>query len=98
LENVALGTTRWIIKDPTADLVGIVKQIGHVPVLAANLDFSGTKHEGLTFYEKGLVKEGVGAGGISIAAFCQSSGAITCKTLFAEIEKNYEKIMALAKH
>ena len=39
LDNVALGTTRWIIKDPTADLVGIVKQIGHVPVLAANLDF-----------------------------------------------------------
>ena len=98
LENVALGTTRWIIKDPTADMVGIVHQIGPVPVLAANIDFSATKHEGLTFYEKGLVKEGVGAGGVSIAAFCQSSGAITCKSLFAEIEKNYEKIMALAKH
>jgi uncharacterized protein (TIGR00303 family) len=98
LDNAALGTTRWIMKDPTADLVGIVKQIGQVPVLAANLDFSATKHEGLTFYEKGLVKEGVGAGGISIAAFCQSSGKITCKSMFAEIEKNYEKIMALAKH
>jgi uncharacterized protein (TIGR00303 family) len=98
LEKVALGTTRWIIKDPTADLVGIVKQIGPVPVLAANIDFSPTKHEGLTFYEKGLVKEGVGAGGVSVAAFCQSKGSITCKSLFAEIERNYEKIMAMAKH
>jgi uncharacterized protein (TIGR00303 family) len=98
LNNVALGTTRWIINDPTADLVGIVGQIGPVPVLAANLDFTPTKHEGLTFYEKGLVKEGVGAGGVSIAAICQSSGAITCDILFAEIEKNYEKIMKLAKH
>jgi NaMN:DMB phosphoribosyltransferase len=52
----------------------------------------------LTFYEKGLVKEGVGAGGVSVAAFCQSKGSITCKSLFAEIERNYEKIMAMAKH
>ena len=38
-DNLAIGTTRWIIADKTSDLKGIVAQIAEVPILAANLHF-----------------------------------------------------------
>ncbi len=40
LNNVAIGTTKWLINDRTADLIGLVREIAHVPVASANLDFS----------------------------------------------------------
>lgn len=93
LDNVAIGTTRWIIADKTSDLKGIVAQIADVPILAANLDFSGSKFEGLRAYEAGVVKEGVGVGGSTIAAIAKSEGAITRDTMLAEVEINYERLV-----
>ncbi len=93
LANVAIGTTRWIIEDKTSDLKGIVTQIADVPILAANLNFSGSKFKGLQAYEAGVAKEGVGIGGASIAAFVKSKGKITKDTLLAEIEKNYSQLV-----
>jgi NaMN:DMB phosphoribosyltransferase len=61
LGNIAIGTTRWIAKDTTSDLRSLVSQIGKVPVLAANLNFSLSRYDGLKIYETGLVKEGGGA-------------------------------------
>jgi len=97
LKNVALGTTRWILNDKTSDLRGLVKQIGPVPIFGANLDFSASKYDGLKIYETGLVKEGVGAGGSAIAAMCQSEGKIDASILMAEIDRNYERLMAHMK-
>jgi uncharacterized protein (TIGR00303 family) len=91
--NVAIGTTRWIVEDKTSDLKGIVAQIAHVPILAANLNFSNSKFTGLKAYEAGVVKEGVGVGGTSIAAMAKSKGAITKEKLLAEIEKNYVQLV-----
>jgi uncharacterized protein (TIGR00303 family) len=93
LDNVAIGTTRWILVDKTADLKGIITQIADVPILAANLDFSRSKFEGLRAYEAGVVKEGVGAGGAAIAAMVKSEGSITKDTLLREIERNYERLV-----
>ena len=93
LGNLAIGTTRWIIEDKTADMKGIVSQIADVPILAANLNFGGSKFSGLQAYEGGVVKEGVGVGGTSIAAMAKSDGAITKETLLAEIEKNYVQLV-----
>lgn len=93
LNNVAIGTTRWIISDKTADIKGIVSQIADVPILAANLDFSHSKFEGLKAYEKGVVKEGVGVGGTTIAAMAKSEGAITGEKMLAEVEVNYMKLV-----
>ena len=93
LDNLAIGTTRWIIIDKTADLKGIVTQIADVPILAADLDFSQSKFEGLKAYEGGAVKEGVGAGGAAIAAMLKSKGSVTKEILLREIERNYEKIV-----
>ena len=93
LDNLVIGTTRWIIDDKTADLRGIIAQIANVPILAANLNFAGSRFDGLRAYEAGVVKEGVGAGGASIAAMLKSRGKITKQILFDEIEKRYEQLM-----
>lgn len=94
LNNVAIGTTKWIIGDKTADLAGIVAQIADVPVLAANLDFSQSKFDGLKAYEAGMVKEGVGAGGASIATILKSFGMISNEDLLAEVEKIYSQLVS----
>jgi uncharacterized protein (TIGR00303 family) len=94
LDNIAIGTTRWVAKDTSSDLCSLVSQIGKVPVLAANLNFSLSRYDGLKIYETGLVKEGVGAGGSSIAAIAASEGRITARTILDEIEKNYARLVS----
>jgi NaMN:DMB phosphoribosyltransferase len=93
--NVAVGTTRWVAKDKSSDLTGIVTQFCDVPVLAADLDFGSSKFPGLRIYETGLVKEGVGAGGASIAAMSKLGGAVTKEILLKEIERNYALLMSV---
>ena len=93
LDNVAIGTTRWITVDKTADLKGIITQIADIPILAANLTFNQSKFNGLREYEVGVVKEGVGAGGAAIGAMMTSRGSITKEILLREIERNYEQLV-----
>jgi len=93
LNNVAIGTTRWIISDESSDLREIINQIADVPILAADLDFSQSRFSGLQAYEKGVVKEGVGSGGAAIAAMMKSDGAVTKEDLLEEIERNYERLV-----
>jgi len=93
LDNVAVGTTRWIVADKTADLKGLVAEIADVPVLAADLDFSQSRFDGLKAYDAGVVKEGVGCGGASMAAMLKSNGSITKEVLLEEIEKNYRQLV-----
>jgi uncharacterized protein (TIGR00303 family) len=91
--NVAIGTTRWVANDMSSDIKGIVAQISDVPVLAADLNFAQSRFSGLQAYEKGIVKEGVGAGGAAIAAMAKLGGAITKNMLLKEIERNYALLM-----
>jgi len=91
--NVAIGTTRWVASDSSSDICGIVAQIADVPVLAADIDFAPSQFSGLQAYEKGIVKEGVGAGGASIAAMAKLGGAVTKEILLKEIERNYVALM-----
>jgi NaMN:DMB phosphoribosyltransferase len=91
--NVAIGTTRWVISDSSSDIRGIVAQISDVPVLAADLDFAPSRFSGLQAYEKGIVKEGVGAGGAAIAAMAKLGGTVTKDMLLKEIERNYALLM-----
>jgi uncharacterized protein (TIGR00303 family) len=94
LDNVAVGTTRWIVADKTADLKGLIAEIADVPVLAADLDFSRSRFDGLRAYDAGVVKEGVGCGGASMAAMLKSNGSITKDVLLEEIEKNYKQLVS----
>jgi uncharacterized protein (TIGR00303 family) len=93
--NIAVGTTRWVTSDKMSDICGIIRQFCEVPVIAADLDFGPSKYPGLRIYETGLVKEGVGAGGASIAAMAKTGGAVDKDILLKEIERNYASLMNL---
>jgi uncharacterized protein (TIGR00303 family) len=93
LDNVAVGTTRWIIADRTADMKGLVAEIADVPLLAADVDFSRSRFDGLRAYEAGVVKEGVGCGGAAMAAMLKTNGKITKQVLLKEIENNYKQLV-----
>ncbi|MEL7144150.1 MAG: nicotinate mononucleotide-dependent phosphoribosyltransferase CobT [Cyanobacteria bacterium J06573_11] len=66
-QQVVVGTTRWVIEDSSADTVAIAAQVG-APYLASQLSFRQSAYMQLRAYERGFVKEGVGAGGCAIAA------------------------------
>ncbi|NDJ18637.1 nicotinate mononucleotide-dependent phosphoribosyltransferase CobT [Myxacorys almedinensis] len=67
-KNVVIGTTRWVAEDPTGDTIGLAKAIAAVPLLATPLSLASSRFSQLQMYEQGYVKEGVGAGGLAIAA------------------------------
>jgi uncharacterized protein (TIGR00303 family) len=66
-QNVVVGTTRWVAEDPTGDTVGLAELTGAC-LMATGLSFAESRFEALRAYERGFVKEGVGAGGCAIAA------------------------------
>jgi NaMN:DMB phosphoribosyltransferase len=67
-DNIVVGTTRWVAEDPSADTVGLARLLADVPLLATELNFTDSRYPQLQLYERGFVKEGVGAGGSAIAA------------------------------
>ena len=92
LERMAVGTTRWIVEDPAADVPGLAREISaDLPVLAVNLDFSTSRHAGLRAYEQFLVKEGVGAGGACIAALLATG--VPIERLENAIETTYDGLI-----
>lgn len=93
--NVAIGTTRWVTSDTSSDIKGIVTQFCDVPILAADLNFGTSRFPGLSIYETGLVKEGVGAGGACIAAIAKMGDAVNKDLLLKAIERNYSVLMAM---
>ncbi|XTZ10003.1 MAG: nicotinate mononucleotide-dependent phosphoribosyltransferase CobT [cyanobacterium endosymbiont of Rhopalodia yunnanensis] len=68
LDQIIVGTTRWVIEDSTGDTVGLAKMISGVPLLGTQLSFAKSFYPQLSVYEQGFVKEGVGSGGCAIAA------------------------------
>jgi uncharacterized protein (TIGR00303 family) len=68
LKQIVVGTTRWVAEDPTGDTIGLAKAIGGVSLMATQLNFRDSRYPQLQAYERGYVKEGVGAGGCAIAA------------------------------
>jgi len=67
----AIGTTAWVAFESDSDLPLLLHRIGrHWGIdplaFAASLRFRGPLHPALLDYERGYVKEGVGAGGLAI--------------------------------
>jgi uncharacterized protein (TIGR00303 family) len=83
-DRVVVGTTRWVAEDPTGDTIALAEAIGPVPLLATQLSFADSRVPALRAYEQGFVKEGVGAGGLAIAA--SLSAGWTQAELLAAIE------------
>jgi uncharacterized protein (TIGR00303 family) len=68
LDNIIIGTTRWVAEDATGDTIGLSRIMGNISLCATNLNFSNAHYPSLQVFEKGFVKEGVGAGGSAIAS------------------------------
>ena len=62
LSRFMIATTKWVVNDKSATFVETAKEVG-IMSYAADLDFSKSEFKGLRDYERGYVKEGVGAGG-----------------------------------
>lgn len=82
--QIVVGTTPWVIHDPTGATIALAKLTNDAPLLSANLDFSQSRLDTLRAYEAGYVKEGVGAGGAAIAAMV--SHGLHPHTLLTKIE------------
>ena len=71
IEYVFIATTGWLVKDNALnDLLDLISEKHNVNLLglASPLNFKSSKYKELNDYEIGYVKEGVGAGGMSILA------------------------------
>ena len=67
----AVATTAWVASEPHSDLPLLLQRVGErwrlEPLgFAASLRFHGPLHPALADYERGYVKEGVGAGGLAL--------------------------------
>ncbi|MET1101972.1 MAG: nicotinate mononucleotide-dependent phosphoribosyltransferase CobT [Pyrodictiaceae archaeon] len=90
--ELIIGTTRWIIDDKSSNIVKLVKMVSpEVPIIAYNYDFSNSPYQGLRYYEQGFVKEGVGAGGTSIAATIVRG--VPYIKLWEAIHQEYKKLI-----
>ena len=72
VDLVFLATTGWLLKDNSlSDLLKLINQKHNVNLigLASPLNFKTSQYKELNDYEIGHVKEGVGAGGMSMFAF-----------------------------
>ena len=67
--SLIVCTTRWVVEDPSSDIVGIMEEVApEIPLLAYSYDLRNSPYPGLRKYEEGYVKEGVGIGGLGLAA------------------------------
>jgi NaMN:DMB phosphoribosyltransferase len=90
-KQVVVGTTRWVVEDTTGDTIGLANDIGGVPLLATQLSFATSRYPQLQAYERGFVKEGVGAGGCAIAAYLyQGWGLVQLVQAIEELVERYD--------
>ena len=89
LERFMIATTKWVINDKSSTFKETAKEIG-VMYYYANLDFSKCRFKGLQDYERGYVKEGVGAGG---ATWLAMKRGFSERDVVEKVEELYEKLI-----
>ena len=94
MRHLLVGTTVYVANDDSSDLLGLIRSISkEVTILAADLHMQESSIQGLTTFSEGFVKEGVGAGGISISAILKSKGEIDGISILRATEKEYENAL-----
>ncbi|MFP3143981.1 MAG: TIGR00303 family protein [Caldisphaera sp.] len=94
-ERIKIATTKWIANDKGSNIFKLIEQIDkRIEIIVSDVDFSDAKHEGLRLYEKGYVKEGVGAGGVMILS---KYFGIDIEDIKKEIYKEYERLTTIGK-
>ena len=80
------------MNDKTADFKKLVLTIDNkVGIFIADLHLFESTKLGLKAFANGFVKEGVGAGGVSIATMMKGKGKLNGKNLLKYLEREYEK-------
>ena len=87
--DLLVATTKYVHIDPTSCLEEYAAKIG-VRWYAAPLDFSRSRFKGLADYEKGFIKEGVGAGG---AVWYAQRLGVSMERIQGRTETLYEKML-----
>ncbi|MCS7121406.1 MAG: TIGR00303 family protein [Archaeoglobaceae archaeon] len=80
--EIAIATTVYVARDKNANL-----KLASCPVIAADPMLGKSKYLGLRAYEEGFVKEGVGAGGLTLLCYARGFEVLN------EVEKSYEEIV-----
>ncbi len=95
IDFVYLATTGWLVKDNSlSDLLDLITEKHKVNLvgLASSLNFKSAYNKELRDYEIGYVKEGVGAGGMSIFA---SLKGFSNEEIVSRCQINLEKMKKL---
>ena len=93
LGNICIGTTCYVANDPNSDIRGIANEIcTDFPICAVDLHFDDSERPGLRAFANGFVKDGAGAGGVSILAMLKSKGSLTGASMLRSIELEYDKL------
>lgn len=93
IEQIVVGTTRWVAQDSTGDTIKLAQTIGEVSLLATGLNFATARYPGMRAYEAGYVKEGVGAGGCAIYAhLAEGQTSIQLLTLIEDLFARYRDL------
>ena len=87
-----VATTKYVQRDRKAEFSTLARTIG-VETWIAPLDFSRSPYPGLAEYEKGYVKEGVGAGG---AVYYAERLGIAAERVIERTNALYREMMDLA--
>jgi uncharacterized protein (TIGR00303 family) len=87
--DILVATTKYVANDKTSCFERYAREIG-VRTYAAPLDFSRSKYRGLSDYENGFIKEGVGMGG---AVWYAVRNGSTVEKVIRRTEKLYESMV-----
>ncbi|KUH32359.1 hypothetical protein APY94_09705 [Thermococcus celericrescens] len=91
MDRFMIATTKWVVQDRSATFLETAKEIG-VITYAADLDFSKSEFRGLRDYERGYVKEGVGAGG---ATWLAVKAGFSPEDVSGKVEELYRRLMEM---
>ena len=88
--DTIIATTSWITNDKNAKTKRLA-ELTSAPLMSTKISFLDTQYDGLKAYEEGHIKEGVGAGGLMVAADLYKN--LNEEQITSEIEKLYSKIV-----
>ncbi len=83
--EAVIVTTKYVASDSNADL-----SLSPFPVVTADPMLGKSRYEGLRAYDHGFVKEGVGAGGLTLLSYVRG---IEPERFLDEVEKDYKCII-----
>lgn len=92
IKDSAIGivTTKWVAFDEHARVPHLSEEID-APMAAACPDFNLSRHPGLQLYERGNVKEGVGAGAAMVLAYNALQGDTAA--MMNAIDQSYDEMV-----